>query len=85
MSYDHIYKIIVRRTRAAFGFPVNPHLFRSAAGTLWSIHDPHNVRGVKDLLGHSSFRTSEKFYIMAQTRVAGHTLAHAIKAVRKVS
>jgi integrase/recombinase XerD len=80
MSYDSIYKIIRRRTQAAFGFPVNPHLFRTAAGTLWSMHDPRNVRGVKDLLGHSGFRTSEKFYITAQSRHAGRFLARAVDA-----
>jgi integrase/recombinase XerD len=51
------YDMVRRRTREAFGFPVNLHHFRGAAGTLWSIHDPANVRGVKDLLGHASFDT----------------------------
>jgi integrase/recombinase XerD len=80
MSYDSIYKIIRRRTHAAFGFPVNPHLFRTAAGTMWSMHDPRNVRGVRDLLGHSTFTTTEKFYITAQSRHAGRTLARAVEA-----
>jgi integrase/recombinase XerD len=80
MSYDRIYKTIRRHTRDAFGFPVNPHEFRTAAGNLWSTHDPQNVRGVKDLLGHSTFNTTEKFYITAQSRVAGHTLARAVNA-----
>jgi site-specific recombinase XerD len=80
MSYDRIYQIIRRHTRAAFGVPVSPHEFRTAAGNLWSMHDPQNVRGVKDLLGHSTFRTTEKFYITAQSRVAGHTLARAVNA-----
>jgi len=85
MSYDRIYKIIRRRTRDAFGFAVNPHLFRTAAGTLWSMYDPRNVRGVKDLLGHSSFNTTEKFYITAQSRVAGRTLARAVEAAARKS
>jgi integrase len=37
-----------------------------------------NVRGAKDLLGHASFDTTEKYYIMAQSRIAGHALARAI-------
>ncbi len=81
MSYDRIYKVIRRHTRGAFGFPVNPHEFRTAAGTLWSMRDPQNVRGVKDLLGHSTFNPTEKFYITAQSRVAGHTLTRAVNAV----
>ena len=85
MSYDGIYKIIRRHTEAAFGFPINPHAFRTAAGNLWSIHDPKNVRGVKDLLGHSNFRTTEKFYITAQSRLAGHALTRAVDAAVRAS
>jgi hypothetical protein len=36
------------------------------------------VRGVKDLLGQASFATTEKHYIMAQSRLAGRVLARAI-------
>jgi integrase/recombinase XerD len=78
-----IYATVRRRTREALGFPVNPHRFRRAAATLWSSRDPANVRGVKDLLGHASFTTTEKHYIMAQSRVAGRALARAIESERK--
>lgn len=57
--------------------------FRIAAATLWSIRDPANVRGVKDLLGHSSFATTEKHYIMSQSRLAGRALARAIGNVER--
>lgn len=79
-SMDHgtIYDMVRRRTREAFGFPVNLHRFRHAAATLWSTHDPVNVRGVKDLLGQASFGTTEKHYIMARSRIAGRALARAI-------
>jgi hypothetical protein len=36
---------------------------------------PKNVRGAKDLLGQSSFGTTEKHYTMAQSRSAGRALA----------
>jgi integrase/recombinase XerD len=78
MDKGTIYDTIRRRTKVAFGFPVNMHRARSAAGTLWSIYDPANVRGVKDLHGHASFDTTEKFYIMSQSRLAGRALASAI-------
>ena len=59
---------VCKRTETAFGFRVNPHRFRHAAGTLWSIADPENVRGVKDLLGHASFdKTTEAHYIHNQS------------------
>lgn len=68
-----------RRTKEALGFPVNLHRFRMAAGNFWSIADPANVQGVKDLLGQASFDTTQKHYISAQTRLAGRALAKAVK------
>jgi integrase len=73
-----IYKAVRRRTRKALGFPINLHRFRRAAATFWSIRDPANVRGTKDLLGHASFATTEKYYLMSQSRLAGRALARAI-------
>jgi integrase/recombinase XerD len=72
-----------RRTDEAFGFTVNLHRFRHAAATFWSIHDPENVRGAKDLLGHRSFGTTERHYVMAQSRLAGRALARVVDATRK--
>lgn len=79
MDDGSIYDAVRRRTRKAFGFAVNLHSFRHAALTFWSIHDPKNILGGKDLLGHRSFSTTEKFYIMTQSRVAGRVLADAWK------
>lgn len=70
--------MVRRRTRKAFGFPVNLHRFRHAAMTFWSIYDPKNVRRGKDLLGHASFTTTEKYYIMSQSRLAGRRLAQIV-------
>ena len=78
MGGKAIYDAVRRRTREALGFAVNLHRFRRAAATLWSRQDPANVRGAKDLLGHASFATTEKHYIMAQSRIAGRALARAI-------
>jgi len=84
MDDGTIYDMVCRRTREAFGFAINLHRFRHAGVTFWSIHDPKNVRGTKDLLGHSSFDTmTERFYAMAQSRVAGHALARAISNAKK--
>ena len=77
-----INNMVRRRTHKALGFPVNLHRFRQAAATLWSSRDPANVRGAKDLLGHASFATTEKFYIMAQSRLAGRALARTIENFR---
>jgi integrase len=78
MDGGAIYARVRQRTKDALGFPVNLHRFRHAAATLWSVSDPKNVRGARDLLGHSSFRTTENHYVMAQSRLAGRALALAI-------
>ena len=83
MSAIAIYNAVRRRTKKAFGFAVNLHRFRHAAASLWSIWDPVNVRGAKDLLGQWSFGITQKHYIMGQSRLAGRALAHAVDAVRK--
>jgi integrase/recombinase XerD len=81
MSSNAIYDTVCKRTKKAFGFSVNLHRFRHAAGTLWSIEDPENVRGIKDLLGHASYdKTSEPHYVIGQSRIAGRALANAIDA-----
>jgi integrase/recombinase XerD len=80
MSPGAIYTAVRNRTKVAFGIPVNLHHFRSAAGSFWSMRDPANVIGVKDLLGHVGFDTTEKHYIAAQTRLAGRALAEVLRA-----
>jgi integrase/recombinase XerD len=85
MCPDAIGAAVHKRTKAAFGFGVNLHRFRHAAASFWSIHDPVNVQGSKDLLGHASFTMTEKHYIMAQSRIAGRALAHAVDMLRRPS
>jgi integrase len=83
MSAIAIYNAVRRRTKKAFGFEVNLHRFRHAAASFWSIRDPVNVRGVKDLLGQASFGITERHYIMSRSRLAGRALADAVDAARK--
>jgi integrase len=79
MDDGAIYDMVCRRTKDAFGFPINLHRFRAAGSTLWAIQDPENVLGAKDLLGHDSFGTTEAHYIDAQSRLAGRALADIIR------
>ena len=78
-----IYDSVRRRTLEGLGFPVNLHRFRSAAGKFWSISDPMNVRGAKDLLGHTDFGTTERHYIGAQSRLAGRALTKVLRSPRQ--
>jgi integrase/recombinase XerD len=86
MSESAIYDAVRRRTRKAFGVGVNLHRFRHAAASFWSIQDPVNVRGVKDLAGHASYdQTTNRYYVMGQSRLAGRALAKAIDAIEQTS
>ena len=64
-------KPIIERTRARFGHPVTPHLFRDCAATTIAEETPARVRMSAAVLGHSDFRTTEAYYIVANTRLAG--------------
>ena len=83
MAAIAIYNAVRGRTKEALGFEVNLHRFRHAAASFWSIRDPVNVRGAKDLLGQASFGITEKHYIMAHSRIAGRALAQAVNSARK--
>ena len=84
MSDSAIYDAVRRRAKKAFGVGVNLHRFRHAAASFWSIQDPVNERGVKDLAGHASYdKTTDKYYVMGQSRLAGRALAKAIDAIQQ--
>jgi integrase len=75
-----IYDAVRRHTFERLSVSVNLHRFRGAAGNLWSISDPKNVRGAKDLLGHTGFGTTERHYIAAQSRLAGRAFANVVRS-----
>jgi integrase len=66
ISDIHAYNNIVAHTRAAFGQPVNPHLFRDAAATTIALDSPKEVRIAARLLGHRCFTTTERYYNLAR-------------------
>jgi integrase len=84
MVGNTILQSVTRRTVERFGHAVSPHRFRHAAASFWSVADPEGVRGAKDLLGHRTFRMTEKHYIQAQTRLAGRVLATVIAARTRI-
>jgi site-specific recombinase XerD len=61
---------ITLRTKAAFGQPMNPHLFRDAAATTYAIAAPEQVHDAAALLGHADFRTTEAYYRLSQSVAA---------------
>ena len=58
-------RALVARTRAAFGHPINPHLFRDCAATSIAIDNPDHVRIAARLLGHRSLATTDRYYNQA--------------------
>ena len=75
--HDAIYHAVCRRTKKAFGEPVNLHLFRDGAATFWALRDPNRVMGVSGLLGHAP-RITERHYNQANGISAGRKLADAL-------
>jgi len=71
------------RTQAAFGHAIWPHLFRACAATSLAVGAPEEVRHAAALLGHTTFATTEKYYIQAQTLLAGQSHQQAILELRK--
>jgi integrase/recombinase XerD len=65
MPYWSIEKQINVQTRRAFGHTVNPHLFRDCVATSIAMAAPARIRTAQDVLGHSSFKTTEEHYIHA--------------------
>ena len=65
MTMQGLYGRLVEQTKAAFGYPVNPHLFRDIAATTLADVDPEHVRIAAPLLGHRDFRTTERYYLHA--------------------
>ncbi len=55
----------------------------STAATNLALHDPANVMTARDLLGHESFETTHRSYIIAQSVEASRRLAGAIAGQRE--
>jgi integrase len=78
-------KLLEKRTRARFGRVINTHLFRDCAATSIAIDDPEHVRMAARLLGHATLRTTERHYVVADTRVALGRHHDLIQELRKPS
>jgi len=79
MKGGAIYDAVCRRTEAAFGQRVYLHLFRDAAATFWSMESPEAILGTRDLLGHRSIGTTDRYYRHAQTVPAARRYAQIIE------
>ena len=78
-----VYQIVIRRTKAAFGRAIHPHLFRDIAATTLALARPEQALLARDLLNQSDFRTTEDHYLHAQTAEAGRFYANEIDNLRR--
>jgi len=82
LSAHRIETLIGMRTQDRFGHSVNPHLFRDAAATSVAIQDPDHVGIVTNILGHATFRTSERYYNQATSLEAARHFQAVIDGFR---
>lgn len=81
---DHsVYQKICKITERELGRRLTPHLFRNCLASSQAIEDPDHVRAAAPILGHADFRTTERFYIQAETIRAGRNFQAAITGLRK--
>ncbi len=74
---------IKKRTKDAFGHAIWPHLFRACAATSMAVESPENVRLAAGLLGHNTFATTERYYILAQMLQSGRHYQETVMNLRK--
>jgi integrase/recombinase XerD len=85
MTEIAIYFRVRRLTKARFGRVINLHLFRDSAATSTAIEDPEHVHIVRSILGHSTLRSGERYYIHAQSLEASQRYQERILELRRLS
>jgi integrase len=66
-------------TERMLGVKVPSHFFRDAVATTFARTSPELARGIKAILGHSDFRTSERHYNQARAVEAGRSYAEILR------
>ena len=78
-----IYDVVCTRTKNAFGFSINPHLFRDIAATTIARDNPGGILFARDILAHANLSTTSRHYIQARTLDAARRHAATIDALRQ--
>jgi integrase len=82
---DAIYAAICRRTEAAFGRAIHPHLFRDIAVTTIARQTPEALHLSRDLLTHANIETTLRHYSQAKTIDAARKHLRLLAALRSGS
>jgi integrase len=83
LSAKRINCAIKLRTNAAFGFAVNPHLFRDICATTTATQAPGDVGIIPAILGHASPATAERHYQQASSMQAQRTYSKHLAKLKK--
>lgn len=70
-------------TKRHLGRAVSPHLFRDCVATDIAIHDPQHIGITKDVLGHATLSSSQRFYNQATSLTAFRSHQALIAAQRR--
>jgi len=81
LGADAIYDVVCRRTTAAFGISIHPHLFRAIAATAFAREAPEKIAVAGDFLTHANLETMH-YYRQAQTVEASREHAAVIARIR---
>jgi hypothetical protein len=74
---------IMKLTKAKFGSAMCMHLFRDCAATSIATEDPEHVHITKCVLGHTTLRTSERYYNHARSLEADRRYQARIIQLRR--
>jgi integrase/recombinase XerD len=85
LADSRAWTMITAHTKRRLGVAVNPHLFRDCAASFLGDVDPEQVRLAAPLLGHASFATTERHYILANARQALRQHQEALEMRRSAS
>jgi integrase/recombinase XerD len=69
---------IAKRTGAAFGLSISPHLFRDVAATSIAVDNPKHIGDASLVLGHAGHTTTQKHYNHARSLEASRRLTAAL-------
>ena len=83
MSEHAVYLRLTKFTKRMFGLPLNPHLFRRIDGTTISALAPDQIDTARALLGHSSVKTTQEHYVVAEGIAASRRHGKIIAALRR--
>lgn len=85
MDARTIYGRVTALTKAKFGRSINPHLVRDAAATAIATYDPQHVGIAMPVLGHSSTKTSQRYYDQSRTIEAMRRHHHYVDELSRSS